>query len=103
MSIAELSHGVEMAGTESIRQKRFAAVDRLKKKPCLRIDEETGSIFGNLSAQLRKSGGGADIRIHDVWIASQAIQHGYALLTGNRKDFQDIPGLQLLSMEKPRT
>ena len=78
-------------------------MNRLKKKPCLRIDEETGSIFGNLSAQLRKSGRSADFRIHDVWIASQAIQHGYALLTGNRKDFQDIPGLQVLLLKKGRT
>lgn len=102
VSIAELSYGVEMAGSEAVRQKRFAAVNRLKKKPCLRIDEETGAIFGSLSARLRKAGRGADFRIQDVWIASQAIQHGFLLFTANSSDFSDIPGLQLLLMEKRR-
>jgi predicted nucleic acid-binding protein len=33
--------------------------------------------------------------VQDVWLASQAIQHGYFLLTRNKKDFFDIPGLEL--------
>ena len=64
-------------------------------KPILIIDEETGVIFGRLSASLRNQGRGADFRIQDVWIASQAIQHGCQVLTKNAKDFEDIPGLSL--------
>lgn len=96
VSIAELAYGTENAPTQPLRQKRLAALNRLKKKPSLLIDEETGAIFGSLAAQLRKSGRGADFRVQDVWIASQAIQHGHRLLTRNPGDFTDIPGLDLV-------
>lgn len=98
VTIAELAFGVEMAGGEDIKLKRAAALERLKKKPVLTIDSDTGSIFGRLSAALRKQGRGADFRIQDVWIASQAIQNGFPVLTKNTKDFKDIPGLSLLSV-----
>jgi predicted nucleic acid-binding protein len=96
VSIAELAYGTENASTQPLRQKRLAALNRLKKKPTLVIDEETGAIFGSLAAQLRRSGRNADSRIQDVWIASQAIQHGHRLLTRNPGDFKDIPGLDLV-------
>jgi len=36
--------------------------------------------------------------VQDLWLASQAIQHGYHLLTRNRRDFADVPGLDLSVM-----
>ena len=96
ITIAELSFGVENAATPDIRQKRVAALERLRKKPFLVIDDETGIVFGNLAATLRRQGRDARFRIQDLWIASQAIQHNCPVLTRNRKDFEDIPGLQLL-------
>jgi predicted nucleic acid-binding protein len=87
---------VEHAPGEAIRQKRLAALNRLKKKPSLVIDEETGAIFGVVAACLSKTGRGAGFRVQDVWMASQAIQHGYRLLTRNADDFTDIPGLDLV-------
>jgi predicted nucleic acid-binding protein len=96
ISIAELACGAENAPTQPLRQKRLAALNRLKKKPTIVIDEETGAIFGSLAAQLRKSGRDAEFRVQDVWIASQAIQHGHRLLTRNPGDFEDIPGLDLV-------
>ncbi|MDA8426200.1 MAG: type II toxin-antitoxin system VapC family toxin [Treponema sp.] len=96
ITLAELSFGVENAGTEDIRQKRISALERLRKKPVLIIDDETGIIFGNVAAALRRQGRDGDFRIQDLWVASQAIQHGFPIFTRNRKDFEDIPGLQLL-------
>ncbi len=96
VTIAELSFGVSMASTPDIRQKRLAALEKLRKKPVLIIDEETGAIFGHLAAELRKMGRAAEYRVQDLWIASQAIQHGFPVLTRNVKDFEDIPGLTLL-------
>ena len=32
----------------------------------------------------------------DLWLAAQAIQTGFKLLTSNEKDFRDIPGLDLV-------
>ena len=100
VSIAELTFGLEIAKGPAIRQKRTAALERLKKKPVLIIDEDTGIIFGRLAAELRRSGRGPDFRIQDLWIASQAIQNGYSVLTTNGKDFLDIPGLDLLIFGK---
>ena len=79
-----------------LRQKRLAALARMKRKPLLMIDETTGEIFGDLAFQLKKIGAGHTYRVQDLWLASQAIQHGYRFLTHNRKDFSDIPGLALV-------
>ena len=56
-------------------------------------------MFGSLAAQLRQSGSGHEFRIQDLWLASQAVQHGLILLTHNEKDFFDIPGLRLHVLE----
>lgn len=96
VTLAELAFGAEMAEDESIRQKRMAALDRLRKKPFVIIDEITGEVFGRLAAYLRREGKGHRYRVQDIWLASQAIQNGLKLLTRNEKDFADIPGLELV-------
>ena len=95
ITIAELKFGAENTSDPNIRQKRQAALHRLKRKPILRIDETTGEIFGSLAAQMKALGLQHQHRVQDLWLASQAIQHGLTLLTYNEKDFMDIPGLSL--------
>ena len=95
VTIAELKFGVDNTSDLNIRQKRQAALHRLKRKPILRIDGTTGEIFGSLAAQMKALGLQHRHRVQDLWIASQAIQHGSTLLTYNEKDFADIPGLSL--------
>ena len=95
VTIAELKFGVDNTSDPNIRQKRQAALHRLKRKPILRIDGTTGEIFGSLAAQMKALGLQHRHRVQDLWIASQAIQHGLTLLTYNEKDFSDIPGLSL--------
>lgn len=101
VTMAELTFGVEMAKDPTIRIKRSAALDRLRKKPILIIDETTGEIFGKLASQLKIAGKDHTYRIQDLWIASQAIQNGLKLLTENEKDFFDIPGLDLILFPRP--
>jgi predicted nucleic acid-binding protein len=96
ITIAELKFGVESAPDAGIRQKRQAAFRRLQRKPLLPIDGTTGEVFGDLAAHLKTAGGSHRYRVQDMWLASQAIQHGYGLLTRNKKDFADIPGLDLI-------
>jgi hypothetical protein len=38
------------------------------------------------------------LRYNDLWIAAQAIEHGYVLLTLNTGDFADLPGLRISTL-----
>ena len=95
VTIAELKFGADIAPA-GIREKRLAALARLMRKPLLRMDEITGEIFGSLTAQLHMAKRKHTYRVQDLWLAAQAVQHGIYLLTHNRKDFADIPGLDLV-------
>ena len=94
--LAELQYGVERAVTPDQRAHRLSALARLRRKPCLIIDQDSGEIFGRIAAELDRMGRPSKHRLHDLWIAVVAIQHGYRLLTRNVADFKDIPGLQLV-------
>lgn len=96
VTVAELAFGAELATDPGIREKRRAALRRLQRKPLLSIDGGTGEIFGHLAALIKANGRSHRYRVQDLWLASQAIQHGFRLLTRNRKDFEDIPGLDLV-------
>ena len=98
ITIAELKFGAECAATPAVRQQRLAALARIRTKPILWIDENTGEIFGSLAAQLKLGGKSHRPRIQDLWLASQAIQQGFSFLTRNLRDFEDIPGLQVLTV-----
>ena len=96
VTLAELKFGAEIAKNPDVRQKRLAALRRLQRKPLLMIDAATGITFGELVAALKHRGRGHRQRVQDLWLASQAVQHGFTLLTRNGKDFVDIPGLELV-------
>lgn len=98
ITISELQYGVEMAQSAAVRLERQRAVDLLKRKPLILIDEETGAIHGRLCAELRKQGRESRYRLMDLWLAAQALQHNLCLYTLNTKDFIDIPGLRLASL-----
>lgn len=101
ITIAELKFGAESAGDLGIKQKRLATLRRLQRKPVLVIDTATGEIFGGCAAQLKAVGREHRHRVQDLWLASQAIQHGLKFLTRNGKDFEDIPGLELRTYKLP--
>ncbi len=96
VTIAELTFGVELATDPSIRERRRAALRRLRRKPLLVIDGETGEVFGQMVANLKSSGRNHRHRVQDLWLASQCVQHGFRLLTRNKSDFDDIPALDLV-------
>ena len=96
MTIAELKFGAESAADPGVRQQRLAGLQRIQNRPLLPIDRNTGEVFGALAAEIRRAGRHHRYRVQDLWLASQAIQHGYRLLTRNRGDFEDIPGLDLV-------
>jgi predicted nucleic acid-binding protein len=101
VTIAELEYGLARALTEAQRERRAAALALVKAGPCLPITDATGEVFGRVAAQLDQKGRPAKHRAQDLWIASLALQHGLKVLTQNRSDFEDIPGLTILSPPPP--
>jgi predicted nucleic acid-binding protein len=97
VTIGELKFGAEAAADAGIRQKRLSALARLRRKPLVPIDGDTGEVFGRLAAQLKIAARRPRHRVQDLWLASQAIQHSYRFLTRNETDFADIPGLDLVA------
>lgn len=96
--IAELEYGVHRARTAAQRNKRASAVARIKRKPCLVVDRETGVVFGRLAADLDARGKPSTYRVEDLWIAALAIQHNLKVLTRSKDDFEGIPGLEVLTI-----
>jgi len=102
VTVAELRFGAEVATDVRIRQRRRAALARLRRKPLLVVDGDTAEVFGQLAAHLKTARRKPRHRVQDLWIASQAIQHSYRLLTRNEADFSDIPGLDLVTYKLAR-
>ena len=59
---------------------------------------ETAEVFGSLAAKLKKAGRAPIVRINDLWLAAQAIQPDFMLLTSNPKDFKDIQRLKVVAL-----
>ncbi|MBI2964263.1 MAG: PIN domain-containing protein [Deltaproteobacteria bacterium] len=98
VNIAEIRFGLELLRAGTLKQKAAAALRRLRRKPQLRITVETAEVFGSLAAKLRKSGRDPNVRVNDLWLAAQAIQRDFTLLTSNVVDFRDVPGLKLVGL-----
>ncbi len=43
----------------------------------------------------KQSGRSLRTRVNDLWIAAQAMENDYDLLTANLKDFEGLPGLRV--------
>lgn len=98
VNLAEMQFGLEMLRAGPMKHRATAALRRLRRKPQLRITIETGEVFGVLATKLKKAGRDAEFRINDLWIAAQAIQRDFSLLTSNARDFADIPGLSMIEI-----
>ena len=101
INVAELQFGIDMLRSGAPKQRAAVALRRMRRKPQLRITVETAEVFGSLAATLKRSGRDTAHRINDLWLAAQAIQRNFTLLTSNPKDFQDIPRLNVVALRLP--
>jgi predicted nucleic acid-binding protein len=62
---------------------------------CLEITEETAWLASRIARQLSRTG--QHIGDNGVWQAAIALDHGLPLVTGNRRHFQRVQGLTVLS------
>jgi predicted nucleic acid-binding protein len=98
INVAELRFGIDLLPSGALKQRATASLRRICRKPQLRITVETADVFGTLAAALKRSGKDAAHWINDLWLAAQAVQRGFTILTCNLRDFRDIPHLKLLAL-----
>lgn len=99
ISLGELRFGVESCGDAHQRAVRGAFLRQLETRPTLEVTRHTAAAFGVLAAAVKAAGRSPRPRYNDLWIAAQAIEHGFRLLTLNTQDFEGLPGLQLLGLD----
>lgn len=87
----ELCHGAEKSMQ---REAVLSALARLRELiPVLPLDEAAGEHYGQILAQLQRSG--SVIGNNDLWIAAQARALGLTLVSNNIREFERVPALAL--------
>lgn len=96
VSVAELVHGIFRAQTPLASQRRRQYIEELVNLlPVHPVTKQTGWLVGQIQGQ--EAAKGNLLPFNDLMIAAAAIEQGYAVLTGNVRHFQRIPGLQVIS------
>jgi len=94
ITVSELLHGVHRATGAGVRARRSAFVEAvIEAFPVLDIDLATARAHARLWADLARRG--RLIGSHDLWIAATCLAHGLSIATGDRRDFERVPGLVL--------
>lgn len=101
VNVAEVRFGMDLMRSGPRKERATGMLRRLRRKPQLRITVETAETFGRLAARIKKDGRDPQVRVNDLWLAAQAIERDFRLLTSNVKDFSDIPGLQVTAVKLP--
>ncbi len=94
VSMGELYEGVyeasDPAGHESALRVILSEID------VVHIDDEVCRIYGRQSGRLRAAK--ALPGNNDIWIGATALRHDLTLLTNNRKHFEPMEGLSIVSV-----
>ncbi len=98
ISLGELGFGVQSCIDPTERARRAAYLRQVESRPTLGVSKHTAAAFGVLAAAVKQAGRSPRPRYNDLWIAAQAIEHGYTILTLNTNDFTDLPGLRLATL-----
>lgn len=98
ISLGELNFGVQSCTDPTERAMRAAYLRQVESRPAIGVTKHTAAAFGVLAAAVKQAGRSPRPRYNDLWIAAQAIENGYVLLTLNSNDFVDLPGLRLATL-----
>jgi tRNA(fMet)-specific endonuclease VapC len=98
ITVGELYHWAEKRRWSAKNRQNLE--ERLKAVVVVPYDTELCRTYGKLRASLTP---GLVIAGNDLWIATCAIRHGIPLITNNRKHFEKIPGLKLISASPSKT
>jgi tRNA(fMet)-specific endonuclease VapC len=95
ITASELLHGVHRARGGAVRARRAAFVEHLIAaiEP-LPVTTAIARAHAEVWAELES--GGNLIGAHDLWIAATALSHGMDVATANLRDFERVPGLNVV-------
>jgi len=95
ITVSELLHGVHRAtGAQHTRRRAFVE-HVLAGMRAIEITEQIARVHANVWAELAAKG--QLIGAHDLWIAATALAHGMGIATGNKGEFQRVPGLRVIT------
>lgn len=94
ISLAELYEGIFNSTNPAGNEK--ALQDFLSEIEVVPVDEETCRIFGRERGRLRRHG--RMIADFDLVIGSACLRHNLTLLSNNRRHFEAVEGLEIISI-----
>jgi predicted nucleic acid-binding protein len=93
ISLAELYRGVFNSANPERNERRLE--EFLQDVSIVELDKETCTIYGRERARLQRAG--RLISDMDLLIAATALRHDLTLLTNNRRHFERVDGLTIIS------
>ena len=95
ITASELLHGVHRASNGKVRTRRTAFVEGLLSAlEALPITMAVARMHAEIWSALKDNG--ELIGAHDLWIAATALSQGMAVATANPRDFERVPGLNVI-------
>jgi tRNA(fMet)-specific endonuclease VapC len=102
VTLAELSVGPLVAKDDSERAARQTQLQQAEADFMpLPFDESAARAFGGVAASLRRVGRKTAARTYDAMIAAMAVANDLAVYTCNPADFNDIDGLEVITVPLP--
>jgi tRNA(fMet)-specific endonuclease VapC len=95
IGLTELIHGLYRAQTAEVRQRRESFLNELLTDLTVYpYAKETALLAGKIDGEQQSRG--VVIPFADLLIGATALSLGFKVLTGNRRDFERIPGLTVM-------
>lgn len=92
ISLGEIGEGILGSSDPELARTQFERL--LTGFAVLDVTAAVAAEYARVARELRARGN--LIPANDLWIAATALAHGIALVTGNRRHFERVPGLPLL-------
>lgn len=93
ITVGEMYFGAEKDKWGEKKRRRLETL--LRNFVVIPYDHEIARCYGRLLEERRSSG--RRIETNDAWIAACTVRHGIPLVTHNRKDFEGITSLEIIT------
>jgi predicted nucleic acid-binding protein len=96
VSVSELLHGVHRSDAARRTVRRLIVERLLSRFDSLPITDEVARVHAEVGADLAAAG--TPVSTNDLWIAATALVHDLAIATRDRRSFERIPGVRVLTI-----